>query len=363
MESNESAYKKAGVDINAGAELVDRIKPLVKSTSRSGVLSNIGGFGALFDLKETGYKDPVLVSSTDGVGTKIKIAIEAGKHDTIGIDLVAMCVNDLIVQGAEPLFFMDYFACGKLDTNIAEEVISGIVEGCRMSNCALIGGETAEMPGMYAADDYDLAGFTVGAVERNNIVKSDLVEKGNIILGIASNGAHSNGYSLIRNIIENSNRFSYNDPAPFQPGATLAEAFLEPTRIYVPPILKALNEKDQNGHTAIKSIANITGGGLTENIPRSIPDNLSAIIDASSWELPPMFKWLREEGKINNHDMVKTFNCGIGMAVICDQNSVDTVKDHLENENDKLYVIGEVTENKNSANSYIKIEKLDKSWK
>ena len=350
----QNAYKEAGVDIDAGAELVERIKPAIKKTMRSGVLSGLGGFGALFDLKDTGYQDPVLVSSTDGVGTKIKIAIESGKHDTVGIDLVAMCVNDLIVQGAEPLFFLDYFACGKLDVDTAETVVSGIARGCEESGCALIGGETAEMPGMYAEGDYDLAGFTVGAVERDQIITGEQIKAGDIVLGLASSGLHSNGYSLVRKIAESTQGHSYNSPAPFAQGQTLADIFLTPTRIYVKPLLAALALKNDDGQAFIKGMANITGGGLVENIPRILPDGLSAVLDAESWPLPPVFKWLADCGSLSADDMARTLNCGIGMAVICSADHVKDIQKSLEQSGETVFQIGQIEKSDGNPSVHIR---------
>ncbi|MCB9988495.1 MAG: phosphoribosylformylglycinamidine cyclo-ligase [Rhodospirillales bacterium] len=335
----DSAYKQSGVDIDAGAEVVDRIKPHVQSTFRSGVMQGLGGFGAFFDLKQTKYTDPVLVSSNDGVGTKLKIAIDTGVHNSVGIDLVAMCVNDLIVQGAEPLFFLDYFATGKLDPAAAEDVIAGIAAGCKEAGCALIGGETAEMPGMYGAGDYDLAGFTVGAVERDRIVTGERVQAGDVILALASSGPHSNGYSLIRRLAES----NYDRPAPFQTdAATLGAALLTPTRIYVKSLLAALEENDADGQPLIKAMANITGGGLIENIPRTMPEGTQAVIDAASWELPPVFRWLKEAGNLSADDMARTLNCGIGMTVICAAEAAAKLTAVLESHGETVYRIGHI---------------------
>jgi phosphoribosylformylglycinamidine cyclo-ligase len=319
IKMKHSAYKDAGVDIDAGAELVEQIKPAVKKTARSGMMGGLGGFGAMFDVKAAGYKDPILVSSTDGVGTKIKIAIETGRHDDIGIDLVAMCVNDLIVQGAEPLFFLDYFATGKLDVGVATRVVNGIAKGCEMAGCALIGGETAEMPGLYGPGDYDLAGFTVGAVERDQVITGETVREGDVILGLPSSGVHSNGYSLVRKLAEKAGGFDI--PAPFAPGRTLGEALLTPTRIYIKPLLAAL--KAHPG--AIKAMAHITGGGLLENIPRVLPDTVHAHLDAAAWDAPPVFGWLAATGALDPEDMARTLNCGIGMVVVCAPEAVDSL--------------------------------------
>src|SRR4051794_263506 len=329
------AYKDAGVDIDAGAALVDAIKPLAKATARVGADAGLGGFGALFDLKAAGYKDPILVASTDGVGTKLKIAIAAGKHDTIGIDLVAMSVNDLVVQGAEPLFFLDYFATGKLDVAAGRDIVSGIAEGCRQAGCALIGGETAEMPGMYAGKDYDLAGFAVGAAERGQILTGADVAAGDIILGLASSGVHSNGYSLVRRIIEKAD-LSYEDDAPFQPGTKLGTALLTPTRIYVKPVLTAVRAG------TVKALAHITGGGLTDNIPRVLPEGLGVALDATAWPLLPVFRWMAESAALSDDDLARTFNCGIGMVVIVASEKADEAQRILTEAGESVYRIGEV---------------------
>ncbi|MEQ9446026.1 MAG: phosphoribosylformylglycinamidine cyclo-ligase, partial [Rhodospirillaceae bacterium] len=301
-QTNGLTYKDAGVDIDAGNALVEAIKPLAKSTMRSGADSTLGGFGGLFDLKATGYKDPVLVAGNDGVGTKLLIAIDAGQHNTVGIDLVAMCVNDLVVQGAEPLFFLDYFATGKLSVEDATAVIAGIATGCREAGCALIGGETAEMPGLYGENEYDLAGFSVGAVERDQILPRNIAA-GDAVIGLPSSGFHSNGYSLIRKIVSVAG-FSYSSTAPFDPSITLGEALLTPTRIYIKPCLALVRNELVNG------FAHITGGGLTENIPRVLPDDLAVTIDTSAFELPPMMKWLADTGGLSTMEMARTFNCG-----------------------------------------------------
>ncbi len=354
----QSAYKDAGVDIDAGNALVERIKPAVKATRRSGCISNIGGFGALFDPKAAGYHDPVLVSATDGVGTKLKVAIDTGKHETVGIDLVAMCVNDLVVQGAEPLFFLDYFATGKLSVDHAEAVIKGIAKGCGESGCALIGGETAEMPGMYGAGDYDLAGFTVGAVERDKIVTGEHIEDGDVILGLAASGLHSNGFSLVRKII--SENHSYDDKAPYAKGENLGDSLLTPTKLYVKSILAALKINDEDGAQAIKGIANITGGGLIENIPRVLPEGLGANIDANSWELPPVFKWLAEAGNLSAADMGVTLNCGIGMVVICAPDMAQKITDSLQENGETVNKIGYIETVK--ANDRVTIQNTGTAW-
>jgi phosphoribosylformylglycinamidine cyclo-ligase len=308
-------YKDAGVDIDAGDALVEHIKPLAKGTDRPGVMGGLGGFGGLFDLKAAGFRDPVLVSGTDGVGTKLKIAIEAGIPDTVGIDLVAMCVNDIVVQGAEPLFFLDYYASGRLDVEQARRVVAGIAEGCRRAGCALLGGETAEMPGLYAAGDYDLAGFAVGAAERDNLLPRADIAPGDIVLGLLSSGAHSNGFSLVRRIVERSG-LGYDAPAPFA-DASLGAALLEPTRLYVKPLLPLIRATG-----AIKGLAHITGGGLPGNVPRCLPDGMRARLDARRWKLPAVFAWLREVGGVPTDDMLRTFNCGLGMIVVVAQADV-----------------------------------------
>ena len=300
-------YRAAGVDIEAGNALVDAIKPLARATARAGVSGSLGGFGALFDLKAAGFIDPVLVSTTDGVGTKLKIAIETGLHDTVGIDLVAMCVNDLIVQGAEPLFFLDYFATGKLSVEQARTVISGIADGCRQAGCALVGGETAEMPGMYVAGDYDLAGFSVGAAERGSLLPR-VVTAGDTVLGLASAGIHSNGFSLVRRVVAAS-LLSWADPAPFAEGQTLAQALMTPTRIYVRSVM-ALHRAG-----LLKAAAHITGGGLPGNLPRVLPDGMSAAL-TTTWPMPPVFPWLARTGNIDPTEMLRVFNCGVGMALV-----------------------------------------------
>jgi phosphoribosylformylglycinamidine cyclo-ligase len=301
-------YRDAGVDIDAGDALVDHIKPLAKATNRSGVMGGLGGFGALFDLKAAGFVDPVLVSSTDGVGTKLRIAIDTGRHDSVGIDLVAMCVNDLVVQGAEPLFFLDYFATGKLAVAEAARVIAGIAKGCEIAGCALVGGETAEMPGMYGDGDYDLAGFSVGAAERADLLPKQ-VAAGDVVLGLASSGVHSNGFSLVRRIVAAGNT-GWGDPAPFASGKTLAEALMEPTRIYVKSLL-ALHRAG-----LLLAAAHITGGGLPGNLPRVLPDGFRAVIDGGAWPLPAVFAWLARTGGVVSDEMLRVFNCGIGMALV-----------------------------------------------
>ncbi len=356
----QNAYKDAGVDIDAGNALVERIKPAVKNTFRTGSMANIGGFGALFDLKATGYKDPILVSSTDGVGTKIKIAIESNKHDTIGQDLVAMCVNDLIVQGAEPLFFLDYFASGKLDVDAAQSVIEGIARACKESGCALIGGETAEMPGLYAAGDYDLAGFTVGAVERERMVTGERIAAGDVILALASSGLHSNGYSLVRKIVATAGH-NYAAPCPFEDGKTMGEALLTPTRLYIKSLLAALKLDGADGKSMIKGMANITGGGLIENIPRVMPENTTAKIDAASWNLPAVFRWLKQHGNLTSHDMALTLNCGIGMIVVCAPEHADTLRQSLSDAGETVYTIGQIAAGEGKP--HVVMDNADEAWK
>ncbi len=326
------SYQDAGVSIDRGNRLVDRIKSSASSTHGKGVMGNLGGFGALFDIGAMNYKDPVLVSGTDGVGTKLKLATEMNQHNTIGIDLVAMCVNDILVQGASPLFFLDYFACGELDVDAASDVINGIAQGCKLADCALIGGETAEMPGMYASGDYDLAGFCVGAVERADIIDGSTVQPGDTLIGIASSGPHSNGYSLIRKVIEVSND---NLTTEFE-GRTLGEVLLEPTKIYVAAIQKLFKTCD------VKALSHITGGGLAENLPRVIPDNVQANIDTQSWELPAIFKWLQNEGNIESEEMYRTFNCGVGMVVCVAEKDKDTAIQCLEKSGENAWEIGKV---------------------
>jgi phosphoribosylformylglycinamidine cyclo-ligase len=331
--SNKSlSYKDAGVDIEAGNQLVERIKSVAKATRRPEVVSNLGGFGAMFELP-TGYKEPVLVSGTDGVGTKLRLAIDAGIHDKVGIDLVAMCVNDLIVQGAEPLFFLDYYATGKLDIDTAASVVSGIGEGCKQSNCSLIGGETAEMPGMYEGKDYDLAGFCVGIVEKANVIDGTQVQAGDQLIGLASSGPHSNGYSLIRKIIEVSGADLQQD---FD-GQTLAETLLTPTKIYVKSVLALAKEVN------LKALSHITGGGLLENIPRVIPENACAQINQNSWELPNIFKWLQQNGNVETMEMYRTFNCGVGMVLVVSKDELEKSITLLNDAGENAWHIGEIT--------------------
>ncbi|MFW8636887.1 phosphoribosylformylglycinamidine cyclo-ligase [Cribrihabitans pelagius] len=331
---NGLTYADAGVDIDAGNALVDRIKPAAKRTNRSGVMSGLGGFGALFDLKDAGYSDPILVGATDGVGTKLRIAIDTGHVDGVGIDLVAMCVNDLVCQGAEPLFFLDYFATGKLETETAARIIEGIAEGCVRAGCALIGGETAEMPGMYPAGDFDLAGFAVGAMERGTALPEG-VREGDVLLGLASDGVHSNGYSLVRKLVEVSG-LGWEADSPFGEG-TLGAALLTPTRLYVKQCLAAVRAG------GVHALAHITGGGLTENLPRVLPEGLGADIDLDAWELPGVFRWMAETGNISEAEMLKTFNCGIGMILSVAAERADALTELLEGEGEQVSRLGTVT--------------------
>ncbi|MFC0308160.1 phosphoribosylformylglycinamidine cyclo-ligase [Gallibacterium trehalosifermentans] len=332
MDKQTLSYKDAGVDINAGNELVERIKPHVKRTRRAEVIGGLGGFGALCAIPAK-YKEPILVSGTDGVGTKLRLAIDLHKHDTIGIDLVAMCVNDLIVQGAEPLFFLDYYATGKLDVDIASDVIKGIANGCEQSGCALIGGETAEMPGMYHANDYDLAGFCVGVVEKNEIIDGSAVRVGDALIALGSSGPHSNGYSLIRKIIEVAN---ISPAETLLEGKPLAEHLLAPTKIYVKSILPLLK------HVDVHAIAHLTGGGFWENIPRVLPDHVRAVINEASWQWPAVFRWLQENGNVDTYEMYRTFNCGVGIIIALPQEDVETALALLAQTGEKAWVIGQI---------------------
>ena len=329
-------YAQAGVDIDAGNRMVELIKPLVRATARTGADAEIGGFGGLFDLKRAGFTDPVLVAANDGVGTKVKVAIETGRHDTIGIDLVAMSVNDLVVQGAEPLFFLDYYACGKLEPEIGAAVVAGISIGCRQAGCALIGGETAEMPGLYQGDDYDLAGFAVGAVERGEVLPRADIAQGDVVIGLASSGVHSNGYSLVRKVVEKSGLL-WSAPAPFALEQSLGEAILTPTRIYVKSCLAAIRATK-----AVKGLAHITGGGFPDNIPRVLPKGLGARIDLSKVPVAPVFKWLASEGGIAQNEMLRTFNCGIGMIVIAAPKDAAAVADAFTRAGEQVVTLGEV---------------------
>lgn len=334
MNGTSLSYRDAGVDIDAGDQLVENIKPFAKRTMRPEVLGGLGGFGALVEIGKK-YQNPVLVSGTDGVGTKLKLAFEWDKHDTVGIDLVAMSVNDILVQGAEPLFFLDYFACGKLDVARATDVVKGIALGCEQSGCALIGGETAEMPGMYPEGEYDLAGFAVGVVEKERIINGRSIKAGDAVLGLASNGAHSNGYSLIRKIIE---RSQPDLDAPFDGETTLRQAVIAPTRLYVKPLLAAMER------FTIKGMAHITGGGITENVPRVLPENTVAQIDAGAWQLPKLFQWLQQAGNVDTQEMYRTFNCGIGMVVVVAEEEAAAVQAFLAEQGETVYRLGVIRE-------------------
>ncbi|MEQ1815792.1 MAG: phosphoribosylformylglycinamidine cyclo-ligase [Nitrosomonas sp.] len=329
--TTQLSYRDAGVDIDAGDRLVENIKPFAKRTLRPEVLTGIGGFGALFEISKK-YQNPVLVSGTDGVGTKLKLAFQLNQHDTIGIDLVAMSVNDILVQGAEPLFFLDYFACGKLNVETATAVISGVAKGCELAGCALIGGETAEMPGMYPHDEYDLAGFAVGIVEKDRIISGTTIQAGDIVLGLASSGAHSNGYSLIRKIIEN-NRVDLS--TDFH-GKTLADTIMAPTRIYVKPVLDLIKQ------LPVKGLAHITGGGLVENVPRILPGQVMALLQKDSWEMPPLFHWLQQHGNVSDHEMTRVFNCGIGMVIVVAPEHAENALRSLHASGETVWQIGEI---------------------
>ena len=332
---DEARYAAAGVDIDAGNRMVELIKPLVRGTARAGANAEIGGFGGLFDLKAAGFTDPILVAATDGVGTKVKIAIETSRHDTIGIDLVAMSVNDLVVQGAEPLFFLDYFACGKLDPAVGAAVVKGVAAACRESGCALIGGETAEMPGVYQGNDYDLAGFAVGAVSRQDVLPRD-VAAGDVVVGLASTGVHSNGFSLVRRVAQSAG-LTWENPAPFDPSRSLGEALLTPTRLYVRSCLAAIR-----GTKAVKALAHITGGGFTENIPRVLPPGHAVTLDLGRVPVLPVFKWLAATGGISATEMLRTFNCGVGMVVVLDRQCADAACDLLAANGETVVRLGEV---------------------
>ena len=351
---NGLSYKDAGVDIDAGAALVQAIKPVARSTDRRGTMGGLGGFGALFDLKAAGFRDPLLVAGTDGVGTKLAVAIASGLHDTVGIDLVAMCVNDLVVQGAEPLFFLDYYATGKLEVAVGAAVVGGIGEGCRRAGCALIGGETAEMPGMYKADDYDLAGFAVGAVERDALITGQHCRVGDVLLGIAASGAHSNGFSLIRRIVEVSG-IGYDEAAPFDRSRSLGRALLEPTRIYVKSCLAAI----RGG--GIHALAHITGGGIVENLPRVLPDGISARIDGLAWSLPPLFRWLAAAGGVAPAEMARTFNCGLGMIVVVAPEAAETALRTLREQGETVWRIGELIAEAGTPS--VHLDDWDAAWR
>lgn len=345
-------YRDAGVDIDAGDALVEAIKPLAASTRRPGANADLGGFGGLFDLKAAGFSDPILVAATDGVGTKLRVALESGKHDTVGIDLVAMCVNDLVVQGAEPLMFLDYYATGKLEVAIARDVVAGIAEGCRQAGCGLIGGETAEMPGMYSEGDYDLAGFSVGAVERDRVLERDKVGEGDIVLGLGSSGVHSNGYSLVRRVVERAG-LAWDAPAPFESGKTVAEALLAPTRIYVKACLAALQTD------AVHGFVHVTGGGLVENPPRVYGDDLALRLDLKSWTPPAVFPWLAKTGGIEGREMLRTFNCGLGMLVMVKADAVEAVEAALADHGETPVRVGRIEKRTGDA---VVFDGLDQTW-
>ena len=342
-DGNGLTYRDAGVDVDAGNAFVEAIKPAVRSTTRPGMMGGIGGFGGLFDLKAAGFDDPILVAATDGVGTKLKIAIETGLHGGIGIDLVAMCVNDLLAQGAQPLFFLDYYATAALDLEQGRAIVEGIAEGCRQAGCGLIGGETAEMPGLYAPGDYDLAGFSVGAVERDGVLPRE-AQAGDVLLGLASTGPHSNGYSLIRKIVERAG-LNWHDPSPFG-GGSVAEALIAPTRIYVRSGLAAMK------HPGLRGFAHITGGGLTENVPRVVPETLAARIDPGAWPRPPLFDWLAREGGVDEAEMRRAFNLGIGMVVVVAPDAVADIRAILEAEGESVHEIGDLAPRDGAAVVY-----------
>jgi phosphoribosylformylglycinamidine cyclo-ligase len=348
-------YAQAGVDIDAGNRLVELIKPIVRATARPGADAEIGGFGGVFDLKRAGYADPVLVAATDGVGTKVKIAIETGRHDTIGIDLVAMSVNDLVVQGAEPLFFLDYFACGKLEPEVAAKIVAGIAAGCRAARCALIGGETAEMPGLYAPGDYDLAGFAVGAAERGMLLPRDDVAAGDVVIGLAASGIHSNGFSLVRKVVERS-ELSWDAAAPFQPVSALGEAILEPTRIYVAACLAAIRNT-----ASVKALAHITGGGFPDNIPRALPKGLGVELELSQVPVLPVFKWLAATGGVAEAEMLRTFNCGIGMVAVVAAERAEAVMNAFAQSGETAVRLGAVVPLAGDAR-VIPVGQLDLAW-
>ena len=351
----EARYAAAGVDIDAGNRMVELIKPLVRGTARSGAEAEIGGFGGLFDLKAAGFSDPILVAATDGVGTKVKIAVETSRHDTIGIDLVAMSVNDLVVQGAEPLFFLDYFACSKLDPAVGAMVVKGIAAGCREARCALIGGETAEMPGMYQTGEYDLAGFAVGAVDRQDLLPRNDIAPGDVVIGLASSGVHANGFSLVRRIVAGTG-LSWDAPAPFDPARSLGEALLTPTRLYVRSCLAAVR-----GTKAVKALAHITGGGFVDNIPRVLPKGLSVAFQLDHVPVLPVFKWLAATGDVSEQEMLRTFNCGVGMIAVLDSGDAVAASEQLAAHGETVVRLGEVITGKDEP----RVEfngSLDLSW-
>jgi phosphoribosylformylglycinamidine cyclo-ligase len=352
---DEARYAAAGVDIDAGNRLVELIKPLVRSTARAGADAEIGGFGGLFDLKAAGFSDPILVAASDGVGTKVKIAIETDRHDTIGIDLVAMSVNDLIVQGAEPLFFLDYFACGKLDPTVAAAVVGGIAQACRQAHCALIGGETAEMPGLYQPGDYDLAGFAVGAVSRTDLLPRADIASGDVVIGLASSGVHANGFSLVRRIV-GATALAWDNPAPFDRSRSLGEALLTPTRLYVQSCLAVIR-----GTKAVKAFAHITGGGFVENVPRVLPPGLAVALDLGCVPVPPVFKWLAAAGDIGEREMLRTFNCGIGLIAVLDADTAEAASAHFSASGETVVRLGEVVDDNGGARIVFR-GRLDLSW-
>ncbi len=352
---DEARYAAAGVDIDAGNRMVELIKPLVRRTARPGADAEIGGFGGLFDLKAAGFSDPILVAATDGVGTKVKIAIETSRHDTIGIDLVAMSVNDLVVQGAEPLFFLDYFACGKLDPGVGAAVVTGVAAACREARCALVGGETAEMSGLYQAGDYDLAGFAVGAVARDGVLPRAGLAAGDVVIGLASTGVHANGFSLVRRIAAASG-LTWDKPAPFEPSRSLGEALLTPTRLYVRSCLAAIRET-----TAVKALAHITGGGFVDNIPRVLPPGLAVAIDLERMPVRPVFKWLASAGKVSEHEMLRTFNCGIGMVAVLDPAAADAASECFAANGETVVRLGEVVASSGAARVDFR-GRLDLTW-
>jgi phosphoribosylformylglycinamidine cyclo-ligase len=352
---DEARYAAAGVDIDAGNRLVELIKPLVRRTARAGAAAEIGGFGGLFDLKAAGYSDPILVAATDGVGTKVKIAIETSRHDTIGIDLVAMSVNDLVVQGAEPLFFLDYFACGKLDPAVGAAVVAGVAAACREVRCALIGGETAEMPGLYQPGDYDLAGFAVGAVARADLLPRTDIAAGDMVIGLTSSGVHANGFSLVRRIVATAG-LAWDAPAPFEPSRSLGEALLTPTRLYVQSCVAAMR-----GTKAVKALAHITGGGFIDNIPRVLPPGFSVTLDLDRVPVRPVFKWLAAQGGIAEQEMLRTFNCGIGMIAVLDANAADAACARFAENGETVVRLGEVVKDGGTAPIGFR-GRLDLSW-
>jgi len=349
------SYKDAGVDIDAGNALVDAIAPLAASTRRAGTMSGLGSFGALFDPRAAGFADPILVAATDGVGTKLKLAGASGRHDSVGVDLVAMCVNDLAVQGAQPLFFLDYYAAGKLEVETGRAVVAGIAAGCRTAGCALIGGETAEMPGVYAAGDYDLAGFAVGAAEREAVVTGEHAQAGDIVLGLAADGVHANGFSLVRKVLADTGA-ALDAPAPFAPAETLGDALMTPTRIYVPAVLAALRAG------GVRAMAHITGGGLPENAARMLPDTLGIELDAAAWPLPPVMRWLHEAGGIAPAEMLRTFNCGIGFTIVVRPDTAEAVTAALSEAGEAVHRIGTVVHRDADA-ARVRTANLEAAWR